>query len=294
MTLHTLRISGLIMLAALLTACSNIALKAINTPSYLFSQHDATRNISYGDAAHQKLDLYLPNANIQSKNALVIFVYGGSWTSGQKESYYFIADALTQHGYSVAIPDYLKYPEATFPTFVDDIALATAWLLENGPRYAAQDSVFLMGHSAGAHTGALLITDPSYLEKHHVANSSISGFIGLAGPYGFTPKERKFRDIFANLENFDVMRPQYHISGNEPPVLVLHGEADTTVLPVNSHQFSESINANLGTAHSLFYPDMGHVAILLALSRVADRDNSVLYEVLTFLENTQFSQSITP
>lgn len=287
-TLQSIRNTGLIlMLSALLTACSNIALKAINTPSYVLSQHQQTRNVAYGTAAHQTLDFYAPDPGITSRNALVIFIYGGSWTSGEKESYYFVADALTKHGYSVAIPDYLKYPAATFPTFVNDIALATAWLSENASQYTTVDSMYLMGHSAGAHTGALLITDPTYLGAHDVAVSAITGFIGLAGPYGFTPKEKKFRDIFSNLEDFNVMRPQHYVSGSEPPVLVLHGETDTTVLPVNSHQFSDAINDAGGSARKTLYPDMGHVAILLSLSRVIDRDGEILSEVISFLDATK-------
>lgn len=274
----------LLMLSSLLTACSNLALQAINAPSYLFSDHEVTRSIAYGDAPHQQLDLYAPARNAPSTNALVIFVYGGSWTSGNKESYYFVADALTEHGYSVAIPDYAKYPDAVFPSFVEDVAMAVAWLVENAREYTHYDSIFIMGHSAGAHTGALLVTDPNYLERHQTPVAAIDGFIGLAGPYGFKPREKKFRDIFANLENFDKMRPQHYVTGTEPPVLVMHGNDDTTVLPANSSQFSERINEMGGNAQSTFYPDLGHVDIVLALSRILDRQGVVLNDLLTFME----------
>lgn len=284
----TRQIGLLIMLSSLLTACSNLALQALNTPSYLFSQHHVTRDIAYGEASHQTLDLYVPTSAENDKNTLVVFIYGGSWTSGKKESYYFVADALTKEGYSVAIPDYIKYPDATFPVFVDDIALATAWLVNNAANYLQDSSghndLFLMGHSAGAHTAALLITDPDYLRRHGLTVAHVTGFIGLAGPYGFIPKEQKYRNIFSNLADFSVMQPQRHVSGAEPPVLVLHGESDTTVLPVNSHQFSEKINDTGGEADAIIYPDTSHVAIVLALSRVVDREGTVLADILTFLK----------
>lgn len=276
------------MLSSLLTACSNLALQAINTPSYLFSQHQVTRDIAYGEAPHQKLDLYLPTSNTANKNTLVVFIYGGSWTSGKKESYYFVADALTNEGYSVAIPDYVKYPHATFPAFVDDIALAAAWLVNNVETYTASgaphDALFLMGHSAGAHTGALLITDQQYLQRQNVPASTITGFIGLAGPYGFRPKEKKYREIFSNLADFDLMRPQHYVSGTEPPALLLHGSEDTTVLPTNSQRFGEKISDTGGNAEVIIYPDTGHVAIVLALSRALGRQDTVLSDVITFLE----------
>ena len=282
----TLTLGLLIMFAPLLSACSNLALQALNTPSYLFSDLELTRDIAYGEAEHQRLDLYLPASDAPEKNALVVFVYGGSWTSGNKEAYYFVADALTQRGYAVAIPDYIKYPADTFPAFVEDIALAVAWLSENAALYNEHTATFLMGHSAGAHTTALLVTDPTYLGRHDLSPEGIAGYVGLAGPYSFKPKEQKFRDIFANLEDFSQMRPLHFVSGSEPPMLLLHGDKDTTVLTTNTQQFSSKVNDMGGEATGIFYPSLGHVDIVLSFSRVVDRDDTVLNDILLFLEKS--------
>jgi acetyl esterase/lipase len=272
-----------IMLSSLLTACTNLALQAINTPSYLFSDLQSQRDIAYGDADHQRLDLFLPPAGAPNTGALVVFVYGGSWTSGTKEAYYFVADALTRHGYAVAIPDYIKYPDGVFPAFVEDIALAVAWLENNAEHYGNRSTLYLMGHSAGAHTGALLITDERYLARHALGRDTIDAYIGLAGPYGFKPKEQKFRDIFANLDDFNQMRPLHFVSGVEPPVLLLHGEKDTTVLPVNTRQFAGKIDDTGGRAEHVIYDDQSHVSLVLAFSRVFDREAGVLSDVLDFM-----------
>lgn len=292
----TLTLGFIIMLAPLLSACSNLALQALNTPSYLFSDLEVTRDIAYGDAAHQRLDLYVPPAAAPQKNALVVFVYGGSWTSGNKEAYYFVADALTQRGYTVAIPDYIKYPAATFPTFVEDIALAVAWLARNTELCNEETATFLMGHSAGAHTTALLVTDPTYLGEHDLSPEAITGYVGLAGPYSFKPKEQKFRDIFANLDDFSQMRPLHFVSGAEPPMLLLHGDRDSTVLKTNTQQFSSKVNDMGGNAMGIFYPSLGHVDIVLSFSRVMDRDDTVLNDILSFLEEThqQGAQDAAP
>lgn len=281
---NCLRRGFIVMLSTLLAACSAVGLKVVNTPSYLFSNHHVTRDISYGNAPHQLLDLYVPQADIENKGQLVVFIYGGSWTSGAKENYYFVADALTSAGYTVAIPDYIKFPAAAFPSFVEDVALSIAWLSSNMQGFAATNEMILMGHSAGAHTGALLISDPTYLAAHQLQIDSVSAFIGIAGPYSFIPKEKKFRDIFANLEDFQEMQALHYVQGLEPPMLLLHGDEDTTVLLRNSEEFAAKVNTMGGTAETQVYSGQGHVSPVLGLSRIFDRDNSVRTDILEFLQ----------
>tara|TARA_R110000823_G_scaffold47903_16_gene121952 strand:- start:44776 stop:45630 length:855 start_codon:yes stop_codon:yes gene_type:complete len=271
------------MLAMLLNACTGFALNAINVPSRVHSEQSVTRDIAYGPGDHQTLDLYQPASGVHANRQLVIFIYGGGWTSGQKEHYYFVADALTRAGYSVAIPDYVKYPEAQFPAFVEDVALAVAWLSRNREQFGDVQELIIMGHSAGAHTGALLITDPEYLAAHQLAPADIAAFVGLAGPYGFTPKEEKYQNVFGNLDDYSQMQPLHFVNGNEPPMLLLHGNDDTTVLPVNTRKFSDKVNAKGGYAATRLYADRGHIDLLLALSRVVDREGEVRGDILEFL-----------
>ena len=286
-TFRTPLLYGLItMIVTLLSACSSAALTAINTPSHLFSTLSEEKDIPYGDKPYQKLDLYLPKAPGANNGTLVVFIYGGGWTTGSKEQYFFVADALTSAGYAVAIPDYIKYPQGVFPSFVEDIALSIAWLSDNLEHYTEVDNVVLMGHSAGAHTAALLLTDTRYLAAHDLQVSYITAFIGLAGPYGFTPKEKQYQAIFANMDDYTQMQPLYFVTGNEPPMLLLHGSKDTTVLPVNTRKFAEKVNGAGGTA-TPHYPDgQGHIAPVLALSRVYATNNAVRSEILEFLQSS--------
>jgi len=271
------------MLSTLISACTQVGLAAINTPSQLFSEQQVERDIAYGTAPHQTLDFYHP-AEPNEDGKLVVFVYGGAWTSGKKEEYYFVADSLTSAGYSVAVVDYIKYPEGVFPAFVEDVALSIAWLLGERKATIDFDELVLVGHSAGAHTGALLITDPKYLGAHSVQVSAISAFVGLSGPYGFQPKEKKYRDIFANLDDFKKMQPLNFVNGSEPPMLLIHGEDDTTVLPVNTRKFADKVNEMGGAATVQMYPGKSHVWPVLALSRAIDRDEILRSKILSYLQ----------
>lgn len=64
---------------------------------------------------------------------VVVFWYGGAWVYGAKEEFRFVAAALAEAGYVAVLPDYRLYPEARFPTFVEDGALALRWAHEHGP-----------------------------------------------------------------------------------------------------------------------------------------------------------------
>ena len=274
---------GVVMLSMLLSACTNLALKAINTPSYLSAEIRVEKGLAYGDQAHQKLDLYLPPESVNSNRQLVIFVYGGDWTSGSREGYFFVADALTSAGYAVAIPDYIKYPEGVFPAFVQDIALAIDWLVSNAGRFTDIDTLILIGHSAGAHTAALLVTDQRYLAAHQLPADTIDAFVGMAGPYAYLPEEEKYRNIFGNMDDYSGMQPLHFVTGSEPPMLLLHGSRDKTVLPVHTRKFAEKVNALGGRAATRFYPEQGHATMVLALSRVSDQNNEIRSHILEFL-----------
>lgn len=279
------RAAAALVVTTFLSACTDIAFTAINAPSYVLSDQYLKRDLAYGEKQYQKLDLYLPKDQAAAKRKLLIFLYGGGWTSGSKENYYFVADAFTAAGYAVAIPDYIKYPNGEFPTFVEDIARSIDWLSRSVRNYADIDEFILMGHSAGAHISALLLTDPKYLAAHNLSPNIIHAFVGLAGPYGFTPEEKKYRDVFGNLEDYSQMQPLNFVTGSEPIMLLLHGDGDTTVLPVNTRKFAEKVNNLGGTAETKFFDQRGHIDIMLAFSRVFRARDDTLCTVLNFLQS---------
>jgi acetyl esterase/lipase len=108
-------------LAGLLGGCSPAALlnATVSRKGYTLEP-----DIAYGSDPRQKLDLYRP-ATPRADGKAVIFFYGGSWESGSKSDYLFVAQALAADGLVVIVPDYRLYPQVRFPTFVDDAAQAT-------------------------------------------------------------------------------------------------------------------------------------------------------------------------
>ena len=221
------------------------------------------KDIAYGSREWQTLNIY-PQKN-QTQVPVVIFIYGGGWHKGSKEQHHFVADALVRKGYMVVIPDYIKYPQGTFPSFIEDIALAIAWVKDNIADYGGNpNELLLAGHSAGAHTGALLVTDKHYLNEVGVDISEIRAFVGLAGPYNFTPQKPQYIKTFGR-ESFDVMKANTFVAGTEPPIKLIHSMGDNTVGRFNFDTFANQLKAAGNTVETQLYRDIGHVMTLLKI-----------------------------
>lgn len=229
------------------------AANALTPASGVLRQPD----LAYGPLERQRLDLYRP-AGLGPAAPLLVFVHGGGWRSGERGQYRFVALPLARLGCLVAVLGYRLWPEAAFPAFVEDTAGAVRFLAEREPRRR----LVLMGHSAGAFNAACVALDPAW-----GAQRAVGGFIGLAGPYDFTAREVDPPEIFPQPRIQAAPSPLR--AGATPPLLLLHGEADTTVGPYHSRILAERAQAAGVPARHVTYPGMGHLGVIAALAAPA-------------------------
>lgn len=250
-----------------LLTLNGCALSAINTVSP-DGHSTLVSHLSYGASKRHGLDIHLPKS-LASKAPVVIFFYGGRWQSGDREEYAFVGQALAKRGIITVIPDYRLFPEVEFPQFIDDAAIATRWVLKHIQQIGGDPSrVYLMGHSAGAHIAALLISNKHYLQHQHVNRNDIAGFIGLSGPYDFNITDKDIKQVFRQANSHSDTQPIHFIDGSEPPMLLLHGLKDKTLSVKNSQHMAEKTIKMGGKAELVIYKDMAHVGTLLALADV--------------------------
>lgn len=281
-----MRMTFAAVLAAVLAACSPIRLFNILIPE---SGLEATHDVAFGPNPRDKLDVYRPASLTTvpgtAAKPVVVFFYGGAWDSGDKSGYLFVAEALTSRGYVVVVPNYRLYPEVTFPTYMDDAALAVKWTFDNIAQYGGDPArVFVMGHSAGAQLAALVAYDAKYLARIGIDQHRIKGVVSLAGPMDFLPlTEAKLEFIFP-LPLRAASQPINFVDGKEPPTLLLHGIADTRVGIHNSKNLAARIVARGGDVETTYYPEMGHLGILLALAAPLRDGKPVLDRVAQFID----------
>lgn len=252
----------------------------------------ATHDVSF-DATHQlALDVYRP---ADARGApVVVFFYGGSWKSGKRQWYRWAGEALARRGLVVVIPDYRKWPQVRMDGFMRDAARAVAWSREHAGEYGGDASaLFLMGHSAGAHIGALLATDDRWLQAVGMKPDQLRGFIGLAGPYDFLPlKDPDFVDMFGPTHAAQLnSQPVHFVNGDEPPMLLMQGITDRIVWPRNARSLGAALKKAGESAQVTLYPDIGHFAILLAMSRPLRGKAPVLEDTLAFIREHAGAQA---
>jgi acetyl esterase/lipase len=222
-------------------------------------------DIAYGAGGRRKLDVYQPRAPSSQPAPVVVFFYGGSWTSGERRDYRFVGQALAAEGIVTIVPDYRLAPAAPFPAFVEDGAAAVAWAAANAALYGGDpDRIVLVGHSAGAYIAALLATDPSYLAAEGLPLTRIRGVVGEAGPYSFHPLTwGPTRHVFAGLADEDKARPIAQAGPQSRPMVLLHGAADGTVQPSNTTEMADRLRAVGVPVETHLYPGLGHIGLLL-------------------------------
>jgi acetyl esterase/lipase len=245
-------------------------------------------NQPYAAGPRHSMDLYLPDtATPGSLFPVVVFFYGGNWRTGDKGIYRFVGQALASRGIAVAIPDYRLYPEVRFPGFIEDAAQAVAWLHRHAREFGLDpDGLFLMGHSAGAYSAAMVSLDERWLAAAGLdARTAVRGMIGLAGPYDFLPLGQDTRDVLGTVGDAET-QPINYVDGREAPMLLITGLDDTTVRPRNTTSLAEAIRRQGGRAETRLYEKVGHVGLVTAMAAPFRTIAPVLNDVITFIDRT--------
>ncbi len=216
------------------------------------------KNIEYANVnSHSlQLDLYLP-AEVKSPR-LIVWVHGGAWRSGSKNSVPILD--LTKQEYAIASVDYRLSPVAKFPAQIHDIKAAIRYLRANEKRYGYDaSSIAIAGSSAGGHLVALMGVTNGHkalegeVGTHLDQSSDVQAIIDYYGPTNFmtilkqsTPHGLSVRVPALQLllgsqpgENPQLAKlasPVFHVDRNDPPLLLIHGDQDPQV-PINqSHE----------------------------------------------------------
>jgi len=266
-----------IIAAVALASCAPVSVLNGITPASTFEK---TKNVSFGDLPRQTMDIY--RAEKPKENApVLVFIHGGSWDSGSKNIYKFLAEGFTKSGYDIVVPNYRLYPEAAFPNFLEDNAKAVA----NTTQEFAGRPIVLMGHSAGGYNVLMLALRDEYLKQAGVNRcAQIAGVVALAAPTGVVPlKSERLIEIFPDrFEGEDAVLN--NVSGPAPALFLGHGERDTTVYPQNSKALAEKVKARGGLANVEIYPRQSHTDVVKVLSRHFDGDATLKGDIVSFID----------
>jgi acetyl esterase/lipase len=271
------------LMTTLATACSGINIYNTITPKD-GGVSKVAKSIPFGSDARQKLDIYMPKGKL--KAPIIVFVYGGSWATGRRQDYDFVATSLAAKGYMTVVPDYRLVPNVHFPVFIEDGALSVAWVQANAKKYGGNpDQIILVGHSAGAYNVMMLALDTKYLKNAGANLTSIKGVVGLSGPYDFYPWDTPVSvAAFGQAPEPQITQPITFARGDAPPLLLLTGDADKTVKPRNTTALAAKVQNLGGAVTAKYYPGMDHAGIVLNISRPFRHRAPVLVDMTDFID----------
>lgn len=133
------------------------------SPAQLPAGIRIVRDVAYGGASRQRLDVYAPAAAHDAP--IVVMVHGGAWMLGDKAAKGVIEGKVNRwvpRGFVFVSVGYRMVPEVTVADEVQDVAKAVAYVQQHALQWGGDGRrVVLMGHSAGAHLVALLSASPA-------------------------------------------------------------------------------------------------------------------------------------
>ncbi|MBN9473958.1 MAG: hypothetical protein ABS43_11650 [Bordetella sp. SCN 67-23] len=223
-------------------------------------------NLRYGDRPRAVLDYYPGDT---ARGPLLVFVHGGYWQGGSKESVGFLARGPLTAGFSVALLEYTIAPQARIGDMVGEIREALHWLRSRAGHLGFDEHRIVMaGHSAGAHLMCNLLGE-----------IPVAGGLAISGIYDLEPIRHSYLNVQLGLSEEDVrdFSPVRMPRPADIPLVVAVGANELSELVRQSRDFSVAWSTPL-----LELPGHGHFTILeelasddgrlcRALRRLADR-----------------------
>lgn len=266
------------------------------------------RDVSYwADAApdpapaRHRLNLFLPDADVADGWPTVVFVHGGGWTEGDKDLtvgyrdvYNNIGRFFAAHGVGAAVVSYRLLPEVSWPTQVEDVARATAFVHEQVGRHGgAPGALFLMGHSAGAQLATRVALDADALDSFGVPAGAICGVVPVSGAgldltdeetYALSDDPRYYERRFGTQPDWKVAAsPIRFVRPGVPPFQILFAGGESDALQRQSWLLHAALQEAGVSSEVAVVPGLSHTRIVPALSRAGHRAAAT---VLRFVKGT--------
>jgi acetyl esterase/lipase len=211
-------------------------------------------NIVFGKGGDMDLllDVYQPPQGVTPKRMAIIHLFGGGFTTGNKNAGYIVNDvrALGRLGYINVSANYRLTSQALWPAQINDTKAAIRWVRANASKIGIDaDKIAIAGYSAGGMLSLLAAGTNGVAEfEGNGGNSGVSsnvqagiGVYPLASPAGnLFPNNLSAEDRTKMVE---AASPTKYIGKSFAPTIFIHGTADTTVPTQSSIDFYTKLNA---------------------------------------------------
>jgi acetyl esterase/lipase len=258
----------------------------------LASEPKVHRDLAYAEpkSERQTLDVYAPP---EGKNLpIVVWIHGGGWRAGDKANVQKKPQAFVDKGFVFVSANYRFVPKVTVKEMTGDIAKAIRWAHDHAKEYGGDpSSIFVMGHSAGAHLAALVCTDDRYLKAEGLSLSILKGCVPVdVSVYDISKRIKDggalppatFKAVFGETEELQRdLSPVTHVAKGKsiPPFLILH-VADRAETKAQSHWLADKLKEAGVTAQVVAAEGTTHGTINANLGLPNDKPTQQMWEFL--------------
>lgn len=218
------------------------------------------------------MDVYKP---LSSNGYGILVIPGSGWHTGlpysanllkQSKEFSLYIPKLSEAGYTVFVVTHRAAPRFHYPDAVEDVQRAVRYVRQNAVRYGVdKDRIGALGASSGGHLVSMLGTldgkgDPENPDPVEQQSSKVQCVVAL---YPVTDPAKvdtpsglqAVTSFMGTPARFDPKRfreaaPLTHISSDDPPFLLIHGDADKTV-PYSQSEVMEAGLKKVGVAVKL-------------------------------------------
>ena len=302
------------MIAGVFNASTHIQKKMID--KYAPADVLVQTNIPYMQNPNLHIDLYQPKNIAQlGIRPTIVWIHGGGWISGSKEHARGYFKLLADQGYNVVSVEYQFAPDVIYPTQINQMNLALAFITAQAKQYHIDASkLYLAGDSAGANMAsqyAAFVADPTYAQSQNfqpaITRQQLQGLILHCGIYDLNDFVNTASDKIKLLEwgiynlvqaytedrqhdqaFLSSISPRQHINANYPPVLISGGNKDFLTAS-QSLPFVQTLKQHKVAVTEVFYPNSKELLVheyQFMMSKVASQQ--------TFEKTIKFLNQLSP
>ena len=252
-----------------------VAVVALFTSGAAFAQEvTVTPDVVYGHKYGMALtfDVFTP---ADANGAAVLNMVSGGWRSAWRPhaSSQRQYQALLDAGFTVFAVRHGSSPKFVLPEIVPDVRRAVRYIKINARRLDVDPNrLGVWGGSAGGHLSLMLGMasdegDPSAEDAVLRAGNRVAAVVAYYPPVDLRPLARGIDPEVGNTRfpalNFDPsdaasVSPIVHVSADDPPTLLIHGDADGLVPVSNSHEMYAALQEHGVKSKVIIIPDADH------------------------------------
>lgn len=208
-------------------------------------------NIRYDQYPETVLDIVQSRAPALKNRPGVIVIHGGGWVEGDKESMLErFCVPFVQRDFVAANVEYRLAKSAPAPAAVNDVLKAAQWLHDHAAEYKVDaNQIIVIGESAGGQLALMVAMAPTDLGPGTKIVAAID-FYGIAdvadqieGAHKQPYAEAWIPDQPGRMDLARRLSPITYVRKGLPPILAIHGDADTIVPYEQSVRLTKALKA---------------------------------------------------